>query len=118
AARTFRALCAVALFLLLCPTAVLADAIGAVNGARTAYCGFSRAAHPALIESRKLDAIARRLARGESLDQAELRADYRAARTVLIRISGAVDDAAIERLVGERFCGQLADPRLQRIGAY
>lgn len=104
--------------LLLCPVPALAGAVAAVNAARTAYCGLSRAAHPSLIESRRLDEVARRLAEGESLDQAELRARYRVARLVQIRITGAADDAAIERLVGQRFCGPISDPNLSRIGAY
>ena len=106
------------LLLLLCPAPALANAIGAVNGARTAYCGLPRAAHPRLIESRRLDGLARLLAQGEPLEQAELRAGYSFARLVRIRIAGAADDAAIERLVGQRFCGQIADPRLSQIGAY
>jgi uncharacterized protein YkwD len=97
---------------------VLANAVGALNRARTAYCGSPRAGRAALIESRKLDEIARLLARGDSLEQAELRVGYRAARAVWIRISGATDDAAVERIVGERFCGRIADPALRQIGAY
>jgi uncharacterized protein YkwD len=97
---------------------VLANSIRAVNDARTVYCGLARAASPPLVESRQLDEIARLLAYGESLDQAELRTDYRAARSLWIRISGATDDAAVERMLGQQFCGRLADPRLRRIGAY
>jgi uncharacterized protein YkwD len=103
--------------LLLCPAAALANAIGAVNRARAEYCGLPRAAPP-FVASRKLDEIARLLAAGESLEQAELHAGYHAARSVSIRISGAADDAAIERLVGQRFCGQISDLRLRHIGAY
>lgn len=106
-----------ALVLLLRPAPVLADSIAAVNTARSAYCGLSRASHP-LIESRRLDRLARLLAHGESLEQAEARAGYRAARSVWIRISGASGDAAVERIVGQRFCGQIDDPRLRQIGAY
>ena len=106
------------ILLLLSPTAALANVIGAVNHARTDYCGVPRAAHTSFIENRKVDEIARLLARGESLDQAQLRAGYRAARSVLIRISGAGDDAAIERLVGQRFCGQISAPGLRHIGIY
>lgn len=102
----------------MCPAAALANAIGAVNHARTDYCGVPRAAHPSFVESRKLDEIARLLAQGESLDQAQLRAGYRAVRSVLIRISGADDDAAVERLVGQRFCGQISAPGLRHIGTY
>jgi uncharacterized protein YkwD len=98
------------------PAPALANAIAAVNDARSAYCGLSRA--QPLLESHELDETARLLARGESLDAAEQRAGFRALRSVRIRISGAGDDTAIERLVGTRFCGQIADPHLQYIGAY
>src|SRR6185437_6787295 len=67
---------AAAVVLLLCPVIALAGAIGAVNGALSGYCGLPRTTHPPLTESRKLDEIARLLAQGESLDQAELRAGY------------------------------------------
>lgn len=106
------------LVLMLWPAPTLANPIRAVNGARSAYCGLSQRAHPPLVESRRLDEIARLLAQGESLDQAELRAGYRAARAVWIRISGATDDTAVERMVGQRFCGQMSDPRLRHIGTY
>lgn len=99
------------------PAPALANAIAAINDARSTYCGLPRS-HPLLIESPRLDETARLLARGESLEAAELRAGYRAVRSVQIRISGAAGDTAIERLVGSRFCGQIADPRLQHIGAY
>jgi uncharacterized protein YkwD len=95
-----------------------ANAVGAVNRARIADCGSSRLMYPPLIESRGLDEVARLLARGESLDQAQLRAGYRAARSLWIRISGSTDDAAVERTVSARFCGQLADRRLRQIGIY
>lgn len=107
-----------AILLLLCPPPLLADPIGAVNRARSEYCVSSRAPHPPLLESRGLDEVARLLARGESLDQAELRADYRAARSLWIEISGATDDASVVRTVSRRFCRELAEPALRNIGEY
>jgi len=62
--------------------------------------------------------VARLLAGGESLDQAELRAGYRAARSLWIGISGATDDASVERIVSRRFCRQMTQPWLRDIGAY
>jgi uncharacterized protein YkwD len=103
---------------LLSPQRALANAIGAVNRARITHCGLSRTSHPPLAESRALDAVARLLARGDSLDEAERRAGYRAARSLWIEIAGATDDAAIERTVSRQFCGQLAQPQLRGIGAY
>ena len=116
--RILYALRAAVILLLLCPAPVFANAVGAVNRARMAYCGLSRATHPTLTENRRLDEIARLFAGGVPLDQAELHARYRPARSVWIRITGAADDAAVERMVGQRFCGQISDPRLQNIGVY
>ena len=58
------------------------------------------------------------MARGESLAQAQARSGYIATRTVWIVISGAAGDAAIEQIIRQRYCGQIADPRLRHIGAY
>jgi uncharacterized protein YkwD len=110
-----RCLGAALTLLLLCPPA-LADPIGAVNRARNGSCGYSP--HSRLTESRGLDEVARRLARGESLDQAELRAGYRAARSLWIEISGSTDDASVERMVRQRFCRQITQPSLRDIGDY
>jgi uncharacterized protein YkwD len=107
-----------AALLLLAPAPLLANTIAAVNAARSAYCGLARADHPPLIESRGLDQIARLLAHGASFEQAQTRSGYVAARSVWIRISGADGDAAVERIVGQRYCGQIADPRLRQIGAF
>jgi uncharacterized protein YkwD len=96
----------------------LANAVGAVDRARAAYCGLPRAALAPLTESRRLNEAARLIAHGEPLGQAELRAGFRAKRSLWIRITGATDDAAVERMVSRRFCGQLADPRLRRIGTW
>ena len=110
-------LCA-AVPLLFWTTTVLANAVRAVNRARTAYCGLSRASHAPLTESRKLNEVASLLAHGGSLDEAERRAGYRAVRSLWIRITGATDEAAVEQWVRRRFCGPLADPRLRNIGDY
>jgi uncharacterized protein YkwD len=113
-----RALRGALLLLLLTPAPLLANTIAAVNAARSAYCGLSRASHPPLIESRRLDETARLLAQGESLEQAETRSGYIAARSLWIRISGAGGDAAVEQIVGQRFCGPISDPNLRHIGVY
>lgn len=70
------------------------------------------------MESRGLDEVARLLARGEPLEEAELHAGYRATRSLWIRISGTTDDAAVERTVSGQFCGQLANPKLRNVGLY
>ncbi|HVC30832.1 MAG TPA: CAP domain-containing protein [Steroidobacteraceae bacterium] len=104
--------------LLLGAPPALASAVSAVNRARTVSCGLAPAPRPPLAESRRLDEVARLLARGEPLEQAQIRAGYRAARSLWIQITGATGDAAVERIVSRQFCGPLADARLRRIGAY
>jgi uncharacterized protein YkwD len=121
--RRFCALEAAVILLLpwllgLWPPLARANAIGAVNRARITYCGLSRTFHRPLAESRALDEVARLIARGDSLEEAERRAGYRAASSLWIEIAGATDDAAVERMVSRRFCGQLAQPQLRSIGAY
>jgi uncharacterized protein YkwD len=113
-----RALGRALLLILLAPAPLLANTVAAVNAARSTYCGMSRAHPSLLVENRRLDQIARLLAHGESLEQAQTRSGYSAARTVWIRISGAAGDAAVERIIGQRFCGPLSDPNLRAIGAY
>lgn len=112
-----RALATALALLLLRPVPALANAIVAVNLARSTYCGSSRATRP-LVESRKLDEVARLLAHGEPLQSAQTRAGYGAVRSVVIRISGAAGPRAIEQLIGRRFCGQIVDPKLRQAGAY
>jgi uncharacterized protein YkwD len=111
------ALCAMS-SLLLCSSTVLANTIRAVNQARNSYCGLPRAGYPPLTANRKLNDVARLLAHGRSLGEAERRAGYRAARSLWIRITGDTDDASVAELVRRRFCGQLSDPHLRHIGTY
>jgi uncharacterized protein YkwD len=58
------------------------------------------------------------LAGGESLDRAELRAGYHAARSLWIEIAGATDDASVERVMSRRYCAQLSQSLLRNIGVY
>jgi uncharacterized protein YkwD len=103
--------------LLLFPLRAPASTIRAVNRARAADCDFPRPPPP-LVASRELDEVARRLAQGFSLEQAQRRAGYVAARSLWIRITGATDDTAVRRMIGRQFCGQLGSPHLRAIGVY
>lgn len=116
-ARLSRAMLVIAV-LLLCPTAALGSIVGAVNHARAAYCGLSSTAHPPLTASRKLDEVARLLAQGTSLADAERVAGYLAVRSLWIQITGSTNETAVERMVAQRFCGPLAASRLRQLGAY
>ena len=86
---------------------------------RLAYCGGPHlASRLPLTRSRKLDEAAHLLSRGASLQQAELRSGYQAERSLWIEMTGARSDAAVERIIGRRFCRQVADPRLRQIGIW
>ena len=104
--------------LLVFPTAALASAIGAVNHARAAGCGLARSHYPQLAASRQLNVVARFLAHGVPLADAERNAGYPAVRALWIQIAGDTDDSSVEAMVARRFCAALADPRLRQIGAY
>src|SRR6185437_12008282 len=114
----FYALRAALILAVFCPLPARANAVAAVNRARITYCGLPRTSHHLLAESRELDEVARLLAQGESLGQAELHTGYRAARSFWIEISGARDDVALEQMLSQRFCAQLTDPSLMHVGVF
>lgn len=115
--RPYRA-CFILVALLICPTAAFASAIGAVNHARAAGCGLAPAHYPQLAASRRLNVVARFLAHGAPLADAERNAGYLAVRALWIQIVGDTDDSSVEAMVAHRFCAALADPELRQIGAY
>jgi uncharacterized protein YkwD len=100
------------------PVVALADVAGAVNEARLHSCYGSHDPAYRLRESPKLDAAARRLARGESLQNAAREAGYRAVTSASVQISNVPDDRDVERIVTQRFGKQICEPGLQDIGTY
>jgi uncharacterized protein YkwD len=71
-----------------------------------------------LVRQGRLARVARLLASGESLAEAERETGYRAVKSLEIHLSGASTDAAIANLVERHFCRALADPALRAIGVY
>lgn len=61
---------------------------------------------------------AERLASGAALEPAIAAVGYRAMSSVSLEISGDLSDAAVERVLANRFCAQLMEPALREIGIY
>ena len=86
----------------------------AVSRARSAICapGVSKA----LRETALLDAVAQRLARGESLHNALNLLPAHPELATSMHFGGLDDDRSIATAVAGRFCNDLSDPRLSEIG--
>ncbi len=102
------------LALLLASATACGSPLAAVNQARRLVCGTGL--RNDLHETRALDAVAARLARGESLHTALGLLSARPASATSMHLVGLYDDRAIASAVGGRFCRDLADPGLREIG--
>lgn len=111
--------CLVAVIVLLMSAGVSSAAqsvIGAINEQRAQGCGGKRGVSTPLRGNRKLDAVARRLARGEDLTQALDAAGYKALHSSSLFLSQAGGSEEIARVLARRSCAALTDPSLREIG--
>lgn len=108
------------LFLLLpaLPLAAHADVVSAVNEARLKDCRPSTTPTPKLRENARLNEAARRLANGESLQNASQKAGYRSVTSASVQIINVPDDRDVERIVARQFCTQITSRDLRDIGTY
>src|SRR5689334_12827414 len=100
---------------LLLPTLAAANVADAVNSVRAQGCGRLRGIETPLKTVRDLSAAARRLSRGDSLDQALMTSGYRAKRSASLRITGNVKDDAIASTIRSQFCPQIMDTSFRDI---
>jgi uncharacterized protein YkwD len=96
----------------------LADTVGAVNDARLHACRTNAGAIFKLRQNPKLDEAAKRLSRGETLQNATRKAGYRALTSASVQITNVPDDSDIERIIARQFCTQLTAKDLRDIGTY
>lgn len=92
------------------------DPVTVINAIRTAGCT-DRSAAPAVVRDKALDTVARELPRRRLSDALEV-AGYPAATSTSFHVGGSPDDAAIRRILVERYCGAVSDPRYVEVGAY
>jgi uncharacterized protein YkwD len=96
---------------------VRADPAAVVNALRGGGCrGQPAAASAARVGV--LDAAARELARGTRLGNALDRVGYAAATSTSFHVRGSREDAAIERILAERYCDSIRDARYGELGVY
>jgi uncharacterized protein YkwD len=112
--RIGRAAGAALLALLLASGFAAGSPTAAVNQARRLVCAPS--VRNDLRQTRVLDSVATRLARGDSLHVALGLLDARPVSATSMHLVGLDDDHAIASAVARRFCRELADPDLREIG--
>jgi len=104
------------LIVLSVPVAARDSLLDNINTVRANGCGGKRGASPPLRSNRQLNAVAKRVARGERLKDALSDAGYRALHSSLMMMSGARDNADIARMLGQRACTDLRNPDVREIG--
>jgi uncharacterized protein YkwD len=98
------------------PPPAAADALEAANWERLRGCGVAAGRTP-LQSNLKLQQAAKRYADGEALQGAMAAADYLAAQSAGIHLTGPLSDVEIERLLGAHYCPTLRDPQFRDFGA-
>jgi uncharacterized protein YkwD len=100
------------------PLTAQADVVGAVNEARLHDCHANPGTTPRLRENPRLNDAARRISRGETLQDASKKAGYRSVTSAAVQITNVPYDRDIERIVAQRFCAQITNRELLEIGTY
>jgi uncharacterized protein YkwD len=114
--RVFLFALACCLLMLSEPASARTSLIDSINALRASGCGGKRGVGTPLRSNRQLDAVARRVARGERLKEALSDTGYRALRSSLMSMSGWKDNADIARMLGQRACSELRNEELREIG--
>jgi uncharacterized protein YkwD len=98
------------------PLAATADPLTTINALRAQGCAAAPSATAAARRDSALDAAARELARGEKLGGALARVGYPVAKSTSFLVRGSRDDATIGRMLGERYCAEINNPRFTDLG--
>jgi uncharacterized protein YkwD len=115
-ARALTALAALAA--LLGPAAARADPAAVVNAIRTEGCGKQPPIGARVKRDAGLDDVAREWSRGEALRKAVERVGYPATASSSFHVTGTRDDAAIRKILAERYCAELNGPQFSELGAF
>ncbi len=112
------ALVALVAFITLAPAVAAADVVDITNAVRSQGCGKKSVAHRPILAHRQLNEAARRLSRGDTLQEATSKSGYRARQSATIVFSYTNGDADISRMLAKRFCRIIADPDMREMGVY
>jgi uncharacterized protein YkwD len=113
-----RALKGVLFMLAICasPAFARASLIDTINEVRADGCEGKRGTSVPLRGSRKLNAVAKRVAGGERLSNALTKAGYRAVHSSSLFMSNADDDEDVARTLAQRACAELRNESVREIG--
>lgn len=103
--------------LLLAPVA-LADPVTVINTLRAEGCGGQTAVGTPVQPARALDDVARELSRNDGLKEAFERIGYLAASSTSFHVRGSQKDDVVRRILAERYCSAINDPRYDEIGFF
>lgn len=95
-----------------------ADALAAVNALRAKGCAKQAPVGAPLVRDATLDRVARELARDDRLAAAVAKINYPAEASASFHVRGARDDAAVQRVLAERYCAAVNDAKYAELGAY
>ncbi len=104
------------LVLLCAPAMARSSLLDSINAVRASGCDGRRGVSIPLRSSRQLDSVAQRISRGERLRDALLHTGYRALHSSSMFVSGARDNAAVARTLGQRSCAELRNEDVREIG--
>ena len=93
-----------------------ATLVDSINVLRSQGCAGSQGTRSKLKRTRELDAVAQEWSKGGRLNGALERAEYRAANSSSMRMSGAPDDRAIIGVLADNYCQTVTDPQFTEIG--
>lgn len=100
------------------PATLHADPAAVVNALRRDGCGRQPAVGSLLQRDSGLDAAARELARGATLEAALARVGYPVASSRSLHVRGSSDDAAIRSAIEGRYCDGVSDAKLAELGVH
>jgi len=90
--------------------------VDAINAVRADGCGGKRGVSTPLRANRKLDAVARRISRGDKLRTALSSVGYRALHSSSMFMSNTIKDDEVAKALARRSCGELRDATIREIG--
>ena len=106
----------VALTVCAAPVIAKPDLLEAINDVRAQGCGGGRGVSVPLRSSRKLDAVAKRISRGEQLSKALPKVGYRALHSATMFLSNARENTDIAKFLARRACSELRNADVTEIG--
>ena len=95
-----------------------ADPVTVVNALRAEGCGREPSVEALVQPDPILDDVARALSRNYDLEGAIERAAYPAASSTSFHVRGSREDETVRRILAERYCASINDPRYDEIGVY